>query len=737
MNRFDKLYFVVFLCAIMFSTNIFSQNIERIMIEEMECSIVIPEQCSPEDMIVVINSSLQNLKFESNMLPDDAFTVIHNSETNQYVICHERIKFKLTIKGQNLQSEEIEIFNIDKPLCYRVSANTAKGTVNILTNPRNATAIFPDLNNTVLSTNQPITNISGKYRVNIVKPQYKSVDTVIVIPRDAEKTYNIDLEPLFSRIKLDLKTDDNTLFSKPPIIWIDSVKIELEALVKAGTNQRSFFDDVELLKFYEGNIIPLNEGIYNIKIEAESYITYKTTIQVKKGELRTLSVSLEPIFGYLTFIDKQFSEGASILINDQNIGKVPLFKVKTRVGNHIIKFEKPGFMPVEKEYKVLVQENHSADIEVSMLVAKKIVFESEPSNAEILMNGSRIGFTTFSATLPAGNHEMLIRKSGFASEKLAKSINESTPDEETINIKLRSISPLNIQSEKEGLLVKLQGKDDLKNVEVENTFKTPVDISAPFGKYKISLTDNNRVYYKGIINHSQEIQKRGKLPSYSRSSFIPLSGYYENENSFEASFGRIVVFPKTGLSSALINVDYKLINFETDSVNYSFKTLAPYVFFLNWDWRIGGSVLRQLDINLIGRAKYTPGLKFLSVNIPEYSDVEMQNYFYGFEISTRLSYFNVCFRYGREINKGKINYWATDSEEYINMNFPINNQRNVATIGFSLNGKVYKSNSMLRVWNKPIFDLSMRKSSNKDSQKNTFNGFFSKIKIFNKTDKTK
>jgi hypothetical protein len=735
--RFNKLNFVVFLVAIIFSTNISSQNLERIMIEEMECSIVIPEQCSPEDMIVVINSSLQNLKFESNMLPDDAFTVIHNSETNQYIICHERIKFKLTIKGPNLQSEEIEVFNIDKPLCFRVSANTAKGTVNILTNPRNATAIFPDLNNTVLSTNQPITNISGKYRVNIVKPQYKSVDTVIVIPRDAEKTYNIELEPLFSRIKLDLKTDDNTLFAKAPIIWIDSVKIELEALVKAGTNQRSFFDDVELLKFYEGNIIPLKEGIYSIKIEAESYIPYKTTIQVKKGELRTLSVSLEPIFGYLTFIDKQFSEGASILINDQNIGKVPLFKVKTRVGNHIIKFEKAGFIPVEKEYKVQVQENQSADIEVSMLVAKKIVFESEPSNAEILMNGSRIGFTPFSATLTAGTHEMLIRKSGFASEKLTKLINESTPDEETIKINLRSISPLNIQSEKEGLFVKLEGKDNLKNVEVENTNKTPVDISVPFGKYKISLTDNSKIYYKGIINHSPEIQKRGKLPSYSRSSFITLSGYYENENSFEASFGRSVIFPRTGLSTAIINVDYKVIPFETDSMIYSFKTIAPYIFFLNWDWRIGGSVLRQLDVNLIGRAKYTPGLKVFSTNIPEYSDVEMQNYFYGFEISTRLSYFNVCFRYGREINKGKVNYWSVDTKEYIDMNFPINNQRNVATIGLSLNGKVYKSNTMLRVWNKPLIDLSKRKLSVNDSQKNMFHDFFSKINVFNKSDKTK
>lgn len=741
----------LFICLIFVNPS-YSQNMETMFIEKMErVSLVFPEQCTPDDLVILINSSLPDLKFESNMLPVEEFVVIHNALENQYIICHEKIKFKLTISGPNLQSEDIEVFDLEKPIAYRVSANTAKGIVNIITNPRNSTVIFPGLNNLVLSSNQPITNVSGKYKVNIVKAQYKNVDTVIVIPRDAEKTYNIDLTPLFSRIKIDLRTDDNSLFLKAPVVWIDSARIELEALIKPGLNQRSFFDDVEYLKFYEGNIIPVKEGTHHIKIEAESYIPYTTTVQAKNGKLHNISASLEPIFGYLTFVDKQFAEGASIFINNKEIGKVPLFKIKTRVGNHKVRFVKPGYVPTEEEYTLAVAEKQVTDFDVSMQVARKINFETTPSSAEVLVDGNRIGFTPVSTLANAGSHEILIKKGGFATEKILKIISENTPDEETVKYNLRSVNLLNITSEKAGLAIIIEGKKENQNIAIENTSVTPASIPLPYGKYGISLMDGKKSVYKSTINHIPQITQRGKLPNYSRSSFHLLEANigtkqksgnlgdikkFTDIDNFEASFGRIHVFPGSGLSSALLNVDYKLI--ETDSIN--FKTIAPYFFFLNWDWRIGGSILRQVDVNLLGRAKYTPGLKILNKNIPELADVEMQNYFYGFEVSTRLSYFNLNFRFGKQINIGKLNYWDVIKEDYISTVDLGKQEKWMGSVGITLNGKVYKSNNMLRLWDKPLIDPAKRKTNIKstDVQGNTTSSpnILNKIKFWQKTDKT-
>lgn len=735
----------------------FGQNLETMYIENLEpTSFVFPAECTPEDMIIVINSSIPDLRFESNMIPSDELYISHNETENQYIICHEKIKFKLTVSGPNLQSEDIDIFDLDKPLEYRITANMAKGIVNIITNPRNATVIFPELNQSH-STNRPITNISGKYKVNIVKAQYRNIDTTIIIPRDAEKTYNIELVPLFSRLKLDLKTDDSTAFLNPPIMWIDSTKLELDALVKPGMNQRSFFDDVEFNRFYEGNIIPVTEGIHKIKLQVDGYIPFEKTIEVKSGKLYNLPVRLESIFGYLTFTDKQFAEGATVYVNSQKIGQVPLFKVKTKIGVHKVKFEKSGYVPMSEENEVVVEEKKVTDFDVSMFVARKVSFETNPPFAEIIMDNNRIGFTPVTTIVNEGTHEILVKKSGFATEKITKVINNSSPDNEVQKIELRAIYPFTIDSEKKGLQVKITGKNQNQNIIIDEKYLTPATIPLPYGKYLLTLTDGKKKYYNGIINHKEEIIRRGKLPNYSRSTFHLLEAsmpfnqnqgkFYNAKNvndidNFEASFGRIQVFPGSGLSSAIFNADYSRITINsTDSTNAiistDYKTIAPYFFFLNWDWRLGGSVLRQLDINLLGRAKYTPGIKFANFYIPGLTDVKMQNYFYGFEISSRLSYINLNFRFGRQINIGKMNMWDEAGQTYMSESIDLSKtDKWVGSIGLTLNGKVYKSNNMLRLWNNPLID-PMKKKTKKVTTEKSEDVFFNKLKFWGSKEESK
>ena len=722
MKKMFLIEFALIIIACILPVTVLAQNLDNLLIEKMDnVSMVIPEECTPEDLIVVINSSIPELKFESNMLPDSEFIVTYYPLTNQYIICHKKIKFKLTVSGPNLQSDDIDIFDLDKTHGYTVSANIAKGQLTILSNPRNSIVIFDDFPNQPYSTNQPIKMVSGKYRVKIFKPQYLNVDTVVVIPRDAEKTYSIELIPQFARIKLNLATDDKLPFLKAPVIWIDSVRIDLDAYVKAGQNQRNFFDDVEFLKFYEGDIIPLKEGQYNITVEAESYNPYKTSVVAQNGKIVNITVSLEPIYGYVTFVDKQFAEGATVFIDDQMVGNIPLFKLKTRVGTHKVRLVKTGFIPLEEEYSVTVTEKQNTDFDVSMAVAKKIFFESDPTNAEVFMDGSRIGFTPFSIMINAGNHELVVRKNGYANEKLTRLINEQPPFEETVKLNLRAVNPLAIRSEEDGLKVKMFGTNELENIDIDTTLKTPTVMQLPYGKYKISLEKDYKTVYKSTVIHSPEITRNFKLPVFSRTSFHWLTANYENQDNFEASFGRVMIFPKSGLSTSILNLDYRVANITVDSttysIDYTFQTLAPYVFFLNWDWRLGGSILRQLDINLLGRAKYTPGLRTLNVNIPQLDDVTMQNYFYGFEISSRLSYFNISFRYGRQYNIGKVNYWDETNDEFYPGTFAFNESRNVATIGITFNGRVNKTNNMLRLWQKPLINHFKFKSKDKESTK--------------------
>ena len=150
-----------------------------------------------------------------------------------------------------------------------------------------------------------------------------------------------------------------------------------------------------------------------------------------------------------------------------------------------------------------------------------------------------------------------------------------------------------------------------------------------------------------------------------------------------------------------------MINVSSTSTSYN--TLEPYIFGLNWDWRLGGSILRQLDINLVGRYKYTPGLeKIKKAHVPGYDNMNTRNYFIGVELTTRLSIFNVNCRFGKEYFDGTISSYNTSTKTFSPV-APVNQGQTVFSVGITLNGKVYKSNNMLRLWDRPLFMFDSKK----------------------------
>lgn len=680
-----------------------AQNMEMLLIEPINNnnSIVIPEKCSPEDLVVVINSSIPDLKFESNVVMDEDFKIDHLKDLHQYIICHPKEKFILTVSGSNFQSEDIKIFDLKVPHVYRISVNIAKGTVNIVTNPNNATIIFPSLNNTSVSSNKPITNVTGKYKIKIEKSDFQTIDTIITIPLGKVNTYHFNLTPLFSPVKLNLKTFDNTKFESPPIIWIDSIRISLDSYVKPGINVKSFYDDgVEFYSLYQDNIIPIHEGNHQVRIECENYTPFETYIYTKTGQMSDLDVTLKLVFGFITFIDEMNGEGAKIFINDQLVDSVPNFKVKVRVGENRVRFEKPGYITDEDEYLVNVNKGEITDFNVSMEVSRKVTFITQPSKAQVFISGERVGFTPYTTLLAAGYHDILLKKSGYSSQKLIKHIDEKSAIlNDTVNVKLLINYPLKINSEKKGLGISLIPLDH-KDLDLNINAKTPAEILVPYGDYELILKNGKKTTFKGKIAYNENRKQNITIPSYSKTSFTYITADFVNIDNYQASLGRACFLPATGLSTSLINVQY--YNFKIN--NNEYKTLMPYVFLLNWEWRLGGSILRQLDVCVLGSVKWTPGLEILNFHLDDgYYDATMWNYFYGIEISSRISVFNVNIKIGKQLFNGTVNIWDNTKQEYNAgqaVNVDIDNF--IISVGITISGRVFKSNNMLRLWRKPL-----------------------------------
>lgn len=701
-----------------------AQNIESLEIEQVyDQSIVIPAQCTPDDLVILINSSIEGLVFESNMLPDTAFTVIFMEESNQYIICHERIKFKMTVSGPNLQAEDIDVFDISENPVYRLTSNIHRGTIHIKTDPPNATIVFPSLGGIEVSSESPITNISGRYQILIKKEHYTSIDTVIRITRDTT-SYSFKLEPEFAMLKLDITTEDNVAFTKAPVLWIDDRRISMDAFMRPSA-ARSFFDGIREFQLHEDNIIPLPQGNYQIKVEADNYLRFETSLFAQQGKVTDVPIMMELIFGYITFLDSTNATGAVVYINEQMIGELPIYKAKARVGTNTLKFTKPGYMTEKTSYAVPVFENENTDFWVSMRVSRTISILSDPNASEVLLNNQRIGFTPHTTEIPSGNHRLMIRKVGYSPKiyDLIESLDDK-PVDSLVFILYRN-QPMVLKSEPLSHSIWLEGLDSLENIDIPNPFKIGQNIELPYGRYKIKATDySEKVTYKGMLRHEPN-RKTPKIPSYSRSSFLIMTADYVDEKNIEASFGRIHIFPGTGLSTSLINAEYRvfeaLVTFkelgENGDATYvdemtELETIMVFPFFMNWDWRLGGALLRQLDICLLGRAKYTPGIKAINnSNIIDYHDADMFTYFYGIEISSRLPVINLNLKLGQHVQDGQINVWDKDEGEYASLGSPVNivQENFMVSFGVTIGGGISKSNNMLRLWRKPLVNQVLDK----------------------------
>ncbi len=717
----------------------FSQQLELMHIEPLEevPSIYIPPACSPEDWIIIINSAIDGLRFESNIMPDTAFKIVHIAEVNQYLICHERTRFILTVSGGSLRSEDKRLFDLNTIYAFNITSNIQRGTVNVRTSPPNTSIFFPSLNQTH-SSERPITLNTGNYPITITKERYQSLDTIVRFDRDTT-SYFFALEPLFAQLRLNLSTEDSKALKKAPNMVIHDIDrntdyiVDLNYIVdREARADLDYYEGVRYFQLYQNNVIPIPEGNYRIRIEAEKYIPFERRLYAEKGSTIDLPVSLNLVYGYITFIDSLNARGAQIFINDQFAGDtVPKFRTRVPIGSNKVRFEKPGYKTQHKDYFVNVQEDTNTAFYVAMNPWQKLTITSEPPGARIYFDGSVVTETPHTQEYPVGNYDLVLKMPNYSSHLHQLTFNTEYKHHDTLHFNLFQNYPLLIKSEGNQLNLHIKGLNHLQNIIVDNPNpiqnKRTRELRLPYGVYQIETRttdhDNSYVTYKGKYYHHPNKRQR-TIPSYSKSSFSFLTADYISENNMEASFGRIHIFPFTGLSTAITNVNYAVFSMtdnnlviKTDNTapdpTVGYRTLIIHPIFLNWDWRLGGSIIRQLDICLLTRAKWTPGTKVLgNTNLFNYHDATMFTYFYGLEVSSRLPGINVNLKIGQQVMDGELHVWDKQKNEYLEPNplFKVSEKDIIVSLGVTINfSGVSRSNNMLRLWRKPLVHRAIDK----------------------------
>jgi|GEM_PF-3556683 len=700
------------------------QNLEKLHIEPILDNplpvIISDARCKPGFIRIEVYSDLPDLRLESSMVPDSSIFIDFDARQNLYRICHPKMKFQLKAYGPKYERTYYELFDLKDEYRLRIKGTAVKGTIKVNTIPDNATIILMDYKDS-RSSADTLTLQTGQYRVTITKPYYESLDTILVV-NSGYSTAKIELKPKFALLKLDVRPQDRTEFYKPFNLWIDSMPVDIRALSNKDVKPRSFDQGIQFNELYEGNVVPVEtEGSHHWKLEAPGYQSEQGLFNAVNGRTYQLSQNLRPMTGYLTVRDEGNAENAKVFIDDRHlIGNVPFSNKPVTAGKHVIMIEKDGYIATQT-YEVEISPDEPKQLMVSMELFRNFTFKTEPIKAEIHLNNKFTDkFTNDSMPIPAGHHEIRLVKSGYATELFNIQVNEKTPLNNEVTKVLKPNYPLQIRYEGKNLYqLNIQGRKPLDHLVINaGDGVSGKEYLLPYGKYKLTLQSGGNVFYKGLHTHSETLYPRVKLPVYSKNSFRPLGFDFYDQNNFDLSLGQSLLFGGSGLTTSIVNLHYlytDLQRFDVNGIPFS-ETVAmiiPSVFLLNWDLRIGGALFEYLEISALGKFKYSPGLKFTGINIYGFNDASVFAGFYGVELSTRLPYVNLNFRIGRQIMDGKVNFWAGEFGRYSEEEAQFDIDQTVVSLGMTINGPIYKTNNMIRIWNRPLANELIRKLAKK------------------------
>ena len=158
--------------------------------------------------------------------------------------------------------------------------------------------------------------------------------------------------------------------------------------------------------------VPVPSGERRILVKLQGYKGWQDILQVTAGTPFSLpEVRLERADGLLTV--NSSPRGASVTVGGQYQGLTPI-EIAIAPGASLgVRVFKVGYAPVERNLVVESGNERTLSVELRALTGE-LVIVSEPLDAELWIDGKRIGGANRSITLPATPHEVELRKDGYA-----------------------------------------------------------------------------------------------------------------------------------------------------------------------------------------------------------------------------------------------------------------------------------------------------------------------------------
>ena len=152
-------------------------------------------------------------------------------------------------------------------------------------------------------------------------------------------------------------------------------------------------------------------GDHDVEIIAQRYRPKQFSITVNSGMIDRGTINLTPAFGYITITG--IAKDATAYLDGKKIALPNVEVLELDSGEHNLVVKRPLYLDFSRSFSVTDAERKT--IKVSMVANYKEVTISAPLDADIYLDGKRIGASEVTAKMEYGTHRIEARKERYSS----------------------------------------------------------------------------------------------------------------------------------------------------------------------------------------------------------------------------------------------------------------------------------------------------------------------------------
>lgn len=196
-------------------------------------------------------------------------------------------------------------------------------------------------------------------------------------------------------------------------------------------------------------------GSYSYEVSKSGFHTEKGVV-VMNGAKVVQQVKLVPDFGWLTIASNKMLHGATVYIDDEEVGKVPIIRLQVESGTHKIEILQRNYKPYSSTF--VIDDTQSITLNPELVENSAMVTLVAAPNVEIWINEKRVAVERWEGRLEEGAYKVECKRENHKTTTQVLNITDLLPCEMKLEDPKPIVGVLNVVSEPAFAKVYLDGK---------------------------------------------------------------------------------------------------------------------------------------------------------------------------------------------------------------------------------------------------------------------------------------